>query len=121
MEIFKFFQRQNMIQIYTKTHQIAPFKKISRGGDMLTNPPTKRMANFPFATYKFQNLKKYLLAPPAKSWGRPWERQPLLDFSAGRETRYTLKKIHAFNNNNNHKNENNNNNNNNNYNNKYLN
>ena len=36
----KFFNVKNPIQIYTKTHQIAPFlKKIS--GDMPPNPPSK--------------------------------------------------------------------------------
>ena len=30
--IFAFFLTQNLIQIYTKTHQIAPFKKNLSGG-----------------------------------------------------------------------------------------
>ena len=40
MVIFAIFQTQNLIQIYTKTHQIAPFKKISRAG-MPPNPLSK--------------------------------------------------------------------------------
>ena len=32
MVIFKKFYRQNLIKIYTKTHQIAPFKKNFSGG-----------------------------------------------------------------------------------------
>ena len=32
MVIFEIFQRQNVIKIYTKTHQITPFKKIFSGG-----------------------------------------------------------------------------------------
>ena len=33
MVIFEIFKRQNLIQIYTKTHKLHHFKKISRGGD----------------------------------------------------------------------------------------
>ena len=36
----KFFEVKNLIQIYTKTHQIAPFLKIFSGG-MPPNPPNK--------------------------------------------------------------------------------
>ena len=32
MVIFEIFYWQNLIQIYTKTHQIAPFKKMFSGG-----------------------------------------------------------------------------------------
>ena len=39
------FERQNLVKIYTKTHQIAPFKKNSRGS-MPPNPLAKRHANF---------------------------------------------------------------------------
>ena len=64
-----------MIKIYTKTHQMAPFKKIS-WGNIPPNPPSKAhgfaMRSMSLATCKFPNLKKKFLAPPpAKSWGRP--------------------------------------------------
>ena len=51
MAILKKFYRQNLIQIYTKTHQIAPFKKNSRGS--IPPPPYKCET-----TSKFHNLKK---------------------------------------------------------------
>ena len=38
------FLNQNLIQIYTKTHQIAPFKKIY-WGSIPPNPLAKRMAS----------------------------------------------------------------------------
>ena len=47
MVIFEIFKIQNLIQIYTKMHQIAPFKKNSReGGGMPPNPLAMRVANF---------------------------------------------------------------------------
>ena len=67
-----------MINIYTKTHQIVPFKKKFIGGGACPRTPlAKRMASpcaaCRFATCKFPNLKKKILGPPpAKSWGRPW-------------------------------------------------
>ena len=48
-------------------HEIAPFKKNSRGS-MPPNPPSKAHG---FATCKFPNLKKNISCPPAKSWVRP--------------------------------------------------
>ena len=39
MVIFEIFERQNLIQIYTKTHQIAPFKKNFLGGGGHTPKP----------------------------------------------------------------------------------
>ena len=40
MVILKFFKKENLIQTHTKTHQIAPFKKFSRGACLRT-PPSK--------------------------------------------------------------------------------
>ena len=40
MVIFAIFQTQNLIQIYTKTHQIAPFKKNFSGGHT-PGPPSR--------------------------------------------------------------------------------
>ena len=42
-EIFRLFQSKKFMKICSKTHQIAPFKNIFRGG-MSPNPPSKRMA-----------------------------------------------------------------------------
>ena len=53
----KFFKVKNLIQIYTKTHQIAPFIKIfsgGGGGGHAPEPPRKAHG----------------MGPP-KSWGRP--------------------------------------------------
>ena len=60
MLIFKFFSRQNLIQIYTKTHHL---KKISRG----------HAAERPYQSTWFPNLKKRFLTPPppAESWLGP--------------------------------------------------
>ena len=62
------FQIQNLIKIYTKTHQIAPFKKNSLGG-MPPNPPSKAhgfamRSICRFATCKFPNLTKKNSGPP---------------------------------------------------------
>ena len=67
---------KNLIQIYTKTHQIAPFIKNFLGGACPRTPLAKRMASpcaaCRFATCKFTNLKKKnSWPPPPKSWGRP--------------------------------------------------
>ena len=78
MVLLKFFKVKNLIQIYNKTHQIAPFIKIFSGGACPRTPLAKRMASLCaaccFATCKFPNLKKKFLAtpPPPKSWRRPW-------------------------------------------------
>ena len=59
MVLLKFFNVKNLLQIYTKTHQIAPFLKFFSGG-MPPNPPAKSMASpcaaCHFATCKFPNL-----------------------------------------------------------------
>ena len=65
----KFFKVKNLIQICTKTHQIAPFIKIFSGGGACPRTPlAKRMASpcaaCRFATCKFPNLKKNILGPP---------------------------------------------------------
>ena len=52
------FKRQNLIQMYTNTHQIVSFKKFS-GGGMPPNPPNKAHGE---ATCIFPNLKKKILA-----------------------------------------------------------
>ena len=47
MVTFKKIQRQNLIQIYTKTHQIAPLKKLLGGGACPQTPLAKRHALHP--------------------------------------------------------------------------
>ena len=42
MNIFETYLCPNFIKIYSKTHQIAPFKKFSR--EHAAEPPSKRMA-----------------------------------------------------------------------------
>ena len=65
----KFSEVKNLIQIYTKTHQLAPFKKKFSGGACPRTPLAKRMASpcaayiCRFANCKFPNLKKKFLAP----------------------------------------------------------
>ena len=64
MVIFKKIYKQNLIQIYTKTHQIAQFKKeISRGGGGAC--PRTPLAKH-LATCKFPNLP-----PPCQILGTP--------------------------------------------------
>ena len=63
MVLSKFFL-QNLIKLYTKTHQIAPLKKIS--GGMPPNPLS-------FATCKLPNLRKKIIGPRAKFWLRLWD------------------------------------------------
>ena len=47
MVIYEIFQRQNLIQIYIKTNQIALFKKKnSRNGRHASDPSNKAHANF---------------------------------------------------------------------------
>ena len=66
MVIFEIVQTQNLIQIYTKTHHIAPFKKkfLGRGGHA-PEPPSK-------AHGISKSQKNISCPPPPKSWGRPW-------------------------------------------------
>ena len=47
MVTFKKIQRQNLIQIYTKTHQMAPLKKLLGGGACPQTPLAKRHALHP--------------------------------------------------------------------------
>ena len=66
---------------FSKLHH---FKKFSREGACPRTPLAKRMASpcaaCRFATCKFPNLKKKILAPPpAKSWGRPWLSETTFD------------------------------------------
>ena len=70
------FEVKNLIQIYTKTHQIAPFLKIFSGG-MPPNPPSRAhgcaMRSISFRDMQISKSQKKILAPPPpKSWGRPW-------------------------------------------------
>ena len=73
------FWKKNTYKIWSKytlkRTKLHRFKKISRGS-MPPNPLAMRMASpcaaCRFATCKFPNLKKNFLAPPPKSWGRPW-------------------------------------------------
>ena len=62
MVLFEIFLGQNLIQMYTKTHQIAQLKKMSRGS-MPPNPTSK------FVTCKFPNVKKKILPPPLPNPG----------------------------------------------------
>ena len=65
INIFEIFLRQNLIQIYTKTHQIAPFEKKLSGCHMPPNPPNTAVTAQGFACMsKFPNLKKNLAPPP---------------------------------------------------------
>ena len=41
MVFFKIFQRQNLIKIYTKKHQFAPFPHKISGEQMPSNPSSK--------------------------------------------------------------------------------
>ena len=50
------------------THQIAPFKKKILGGSMPPDPPSKAHG---FAM-QISKYEKKNLAPPPKSWLRPW-------------------------------------------------
>ena len=61
MEIFEIILGQNLIQIYTKTHQIAAFKFFFGGAYHRT--PDMQIS---------QSEKKILPPPPAKSWVRLW-------------------------------------------------
>ena len=56
MIIFEKISKQNRVKIHTKTHEIAPFKKIFLGGAC-------------FATCKFPNLKKKNSWPPFQNPG----------------------------------------------------
>ena len=61
MVLLKFFNVKNLIQIYTKTHQIAPFFKKNSRGTYPRTPLAKRMAS---RHANFQISKKKFLAPP---------------------------------------------------------
>ena len=55
--------RQYLIKIYSKTHQIAPFKKDNYRESMPRTPLTKCMVS------KSEKIKKLIIGPPlAKSW-----------------------------------------------------
>ena len=75
MVLFEIFKVKNLIQIYTKMHQIAPFLKNSRGAcprTLLAKRMASPCAARRLATCKFPNLKKkFLDPPPPKSWGHP--------------------------------------------------
>ena len=74
MVIFENFLRRNLIKLYTKTHQIAPFLKKILGGACPRTPLAKRMVSpyavCRFATCKFTNLKKNI-GPPCQILGTP--------------------------------------------------
>ena len=77
------FWKKNKDKIWSKytlkRTKLHCFKKFSRGS-MPPNPLAKPCAACRFATCKFLNLKKKILAPPPpKSWGRPWK-VPFLEF-----------------------------------------
>ena len=68
MVLFEIFGSKKLIQIYTKTHQIAPFKKKFSGGK--TPKPPNKEHGFAIcgacreATCRFPNLKKFLAPLP---------------------------------------------------------
>ena len=64
----KFFIVKNLIQIYTKTHQNAPFIKNFSGGGMPPNPPSKAhgfaMRSMLLRDMQISKSQKKILAPP---------------------------------------------------------
>ena len=83
MELLKFFKVKNLIQIYTKTHQIAPFLKIfSGGGGMPPNPPNKAhgfaMHSMSLCDMQISKSPKKFLGPPLPNPGDAPDWYPLL-------------------------------------------
>ena len=82
MVLFEIFKVKNLIQIYTKTHQIALFLKNFLGGACPQTPLAKRMASpyaaCRFATCKFPNLEKKFWPPPLKSCYCNYENNKLI-------------------------------------------
>ena len=72
MNIFRLFKSKKNIKICSKTHQIAPFKKIFLGS-MPPNSPSKRLAT-PYIARRFAECTRLApkLGPPGKSCIRPW-------------------------------------------------
>ena len=68
MNIFRLFENEKFRKIYSKTHQIVPFKKTIRGS-MPPNPPSKRLATSRVAS---PPPKKKKVGPLGKSCIRPW-------------------------------------------------
>ena len=62
MNIFRLFESKKFMKICSKTHQIAPIKKIL--GSMPPNPPSKRMT-----TPRVASKSWYPLANPAYAHG----------------------------------------------------
>ena len=70
MVLFQKFLSQNLIQIYTKTHQIAPFKKqFLGGGGHAPEPPSKAHGNVDLRHANFYIPPKIILAPPLPNPG----------------------------------------------------
>ena len=63
MVIFAIIQTQNLIQTYTKTHQIAPFKNFFRGS-MPPNPPSKARRFAPRVTSRKRDVYSPQYYPP---------------------------------------------------------
>ena len=63
MAIFKKIERQNLIEIYTKTYQFVQLKQYQ--GCTPPNSLSKEHALFAMRR-KFQNLKKIILGPPSQ-------------------------------------------------------
>ena len=75
MVLLNFFKVKNLIQICTKTHQIAPFIKIFSGG-MPPNPPSKAhdfaMRSMSLRDMQiFKSQKKNSWPPPSQILGTP--------------------------------------------------
>ena len=70
----KFFNLKNLIQIYTKTHQIAPFLKIFSVGHA-PEPPSKAhgfaMRSMSLRDMQISKSQKKFLAPPSQILGTP--------------------------------------------------
>ena len=75
MVLFEIFKVKNLIQICTKTHQIAPFIKNFSGG-IPPNPPNKAHS-FAMRSMSLRDMqiskskKKKFLAPPSQILGTP--------------------------------------------------
>ena len=68
MLIFEKFLRKNLLKLYTRTHQIAPFKKNSQEKCPEITLQSAWLCSMSQSNMKFPNLKtKILNPPPAKS------------------------------------------------------
>ena len=67
MVLFEIFQRQNLVKIYTKTHQIAPFKK-KFSWEHAPKPPSKAhglaMRSMYLRDMQISKSEKKIIVPP---------------------------------------------------------